>query len=338
MRKIYQKMKKISILGSGAWGTAIANVLADNGNEVIMYTNSEQVLFDININHKNCKYFKDNMINNSIKAISNIDLITKNIDVLIIAVPSNVVKELLNVIKNNIMDRTIIVNLSKGFDIDTKKTLSQSIISLLPYQLRNNLVTLVGPSFAEEVINRKITVVTATSNNYELAKKVQEIFSNNYFRVYTNNDVIGTEYCAALKNVIALACGMLDAIDGGDNARAALITRGMNEIKRYVTLFGGNEKTCLGLSGYGDLILTCTSKKSRNYQAGFKIGKIGYKDFIKNNETTIEGISACKVAYKISVDNNIYAPIVTAVYKILEEDSLPTYEIKKMMSSELKSE
>lgn len=328
----------IVILGAGAWGSAIGNLLADNKHNVTLYAIDNNIINDINNNHKNSKYLNDIVLNENLKATNSIDKLLVNVDILIIAIPSKTIKEVLLTLVDKLPDKVILVNLSKGFDIESSKTLSEMILAILPDCLKNNLVTLVGPSFAIEVALKQITAVSASSYDINKAKFIQQIFSNDYFRVYTNDDVIGTEYCSALKNVVALACGMLEGLGFKDNTRAALITRAMNEIKNFVVFFGGKEKTCLGLSGYGDLILTCTSKTSRNYMAGYEIGKYGYDSFIKNNHKTVEGIIACNIAYNIAKSNNIYAPIIISIHHILFENKNPMDEILKLIRSELKPE
>lgn len=184
-----------------------------------------------------------------------------------------------------------------------------------------------------------LTTVNAVSSDEESAKIVQELFSNSYFRVYTNTDVIGAEIGVAIKNVMAIASGILSGIGQGDNARAALMTRGLAEIARYGVFFGGKPETFLGLDGVGDLIVTCTSVHSRNFQAGLKIGKDNSAlEFLKNNKYTVEGIKACKVVYEESIKNNIVMPITEQVYKILYEGKKPTDAVEDLMSRDLKSE
>lgn len=329
---------KIVILGAGAWGSAIGNLLADNQHDVSLYAIDNNIINDINNNHKNSKYLNDIVLNKNLKATNAIDKLLIDVDILIIAIPSKSIKEVLLTIVDKLPKKVLLVNLSKGFDIESSKTLSEMILAILPNYLKNNLVTLVGPSFAIEVAAKQITAVSASSYDLNKARFIQQVFSNDYFRVYTNDDVIGTEYCSALKNVVALACGMLEGLGFKDNTKAALITRAMNEIKNFVIFFGGKEKTCLGLSGYGDLILTCTSKTSRNYMAGYEIGKHGYDNFIKSNHKTVEGIIACNIAYNIAKSNDIYAPIIISIHHILFENKNPMEEILKLIRSELKPE
>ena len=257
---------------------------------------------------------------------------------IVLATPSFAIKDTVSKIKPYINENTIIVNVAKGFDLQTNKSFSTTIKEVLKEKYYDNLVSLVGPSFAEEVVEHQYTSITAFSTNIEAARIVQKTFSNNYFRVYTNQDVTGAEYCSALKNVIALASGIIDGLGCKVNSRASLISRGLTEISRYVEYFGGNIKTCYGLAGIGDLTLTCSSTTSRNYSAGYTIGKNSIDYFNETNTKTIEGIYACKVAYNLAKENNIYSPIVCAVYDVLYNHASPKEKLIELMKNELKGE
>lgn len=309
--------KKICVLGSGAWGTAIASALAENGNEVCVYGVCEEEVDDIRLRRRNVKYFGENYrVHDGVSATTDFDAAAKGSEIVVLAIPSGalrgVVKQLLPYVDEN----TIIVNLAKGFDKESGKTLGQFTRELLPFKLRGNVVSLLGPSYAVEVAEKQFTAITVSGTQFAKVKEVQRVFTSPYFHLYANNDPVGSEYCAALKNVIALACGIADGLGYKVNTKAAIITRGLAEIVRFVTFFGGNEKTCYGLAGVGDLYLTCSSTTSRNYSAGYAIGKSSYKEFALNNTKTVEGVTACEFAYKIAKENNIYAPIISAVYSV----------------------
>lgn len=329
---------KVCVLGSGAWGTALADILANNGYQTVVYGIEQSELDEINNSHTNSRYFPNGyIVNNSIVATNNLIEATKDAFLVVLAVPSFAIVETVTKLRDLITDDVILVNVAKGFDNKTNKTFSQVIGNALGDK-NNPLVALVGPTFAEEVVEHQYTAITAFSKSNEAASTVQNAFSNNYFRVYTNDDVIGAEYCSALKNIIALASGILDGIGCKVNARAALIARGLTEITRYVSFFGGNISTCYGLAGIGDLTLTCSSTTSRNYSAGFMIGKYSMNYFNKNNTKTVEGIHACKIAYEIAKDNDIYSPIISGVYDILFNNARPKEKIYQMMVNELKHE
>lgn len=331
--------KKACVLGSGAWGSVIASLLADKGNLVTIYGIEKSQVDEINTRHTNSIFLGEEFhINKSVVATTDFDTAMLEAEIVVFAVPSFAIKEMANKVKSKINKDTLIVNLAKGFDAQNKKTLGQLIRSQLPNELQANVVSLLGPSFAEEVAQKQYTAITASGLDAKFLLLTQQIFANDYFRIYTNDDVVGVEYCSTLKNVIALASGIADGLGFKVNTRSALITRGMAEIMRFVKYFGGKEETCFGLAGIGDLILTCSSKTSRNYSAGYKIGSTSYAEFEKTNTKTVEGIFACEIAYEIAKENNIYAPIITAIYNVIKNQSKPLDEIKKLMTAKLKSE
>ncbi len=326
---------KVAILGSGSWGTALANVLVDNNVETLIWGISDNEINDINNNKKNQKYF-DVKLNENIKATNEIKNIS-DCDILLLAVPTNAIEDVCIQASKIVNKDVIVINVAKGFHPVTHERLSTVIEK--NFKKLKSVVSLIGPSHAEEVVVKLLTTVNAVSSDEESAKIVQELFSNSYFRVYTNTDVIGAEIGVAIKNVMAIASGILSGIGQGDNARAALMTRGLAEIARYGVFFGGKPETFLGLDGVGDLIVTCTSVHSRNFQAGLKIGKDNSAlEFLKNNKYTVEGIKACKVVYEESIKNNIVMPITEQVYKILYEGKKPTDAVEDLMSRDLKSE
>ena len=331
--------KKVCVLGSGAWGTVIASMLSDKGASTKIYGVSKEEIDEINNSHTNAKYLGKNFrVNSFVEATLNFEEAVDGAEIIVLAVPSFAISEMAKKITPFINKDTAIVNVAKGFDKESKKTLGEVIRYVLPTEFRGNVVSLLGPSFAEEVAQKQLTAITASSLDSKFSVLVQKVFTNDYFRVYTNDDTIGAEYCSSLKNIIALASGIADGLGFKVNTRAALITRGMAEIKRYVKHFGGNEQTCFGLAGIGDLLLTCSSTTSRNYSAGYKIGSTSYREFAEQNTKTVEGIFACEIAYEIAKENKIYSPIITAIYNIIKNDANPKEQVKLLMQSELKAE
>lgn len=327
---------KCVVLGTGSWGTALAQVMADNGHDVMMWGRSEAEVKDINENHRNSKFF-DAVISEKIHATNDIS-VSKDAEILLLAVPTKALEETLEKTLCY-LQKPILVNTAKGFHPVTHKRLSEVIAEVVPEEKREAIVSLIGPSHAEEVILRQLTCINAVSDKEEAAKHVQELFSNAYFRVYRNTDVIGAEIGVAIKNIMAIASGCLEGIGQGDNARAALMTRGLAEMTRFGLAQGGKEETFLGLDGVGDLIVTCTSKHSRNFMAGLQIGKDNSaENFMKNNTKTVEGIAACKVIYEEAKRQNIEMPITTQVYHVLYEGKTPKEAIYELMTRRLKSE
>ncbi|MEN9819337.1 MAG: hypothetical protein RL379_115 [Bacillota bacterium] len=331
---------KVAIIGAGSWGTALAQVLADNGHDVLMYAKDPKVCLEINDRHTNSSYFKDVFnLPKSIKASCQLQDVILNQDVILLSVPSHAVRDMVKSIAPMLTHKTCIINTAKGFDPLTNQRLSETIRALLPKKMVKAVVSLIGPSHAEEVIDRQLTLVSAVCKKLEYAEMVSQLFSNEYFRVYVQQDEIGSEIGSALKNVIAIASGVVTGLNLGDNARAALVTRGLAELMRLGKVLGGKLKTHAGLTGLGDLIVTCYSKHSRNYQAGIKIGKDdSAKNFLETNQETVEGVAFAKIAHQLAKKYRLKLPIIEAVYAVLYEKKRPSELIKSLMNRPLRVE
>lgn len=329
---------KITILGSGSWGSALAQVLVDNEHDVIIWGREQAEVDDIMNNHYNQKYFPDVKLNE--KIVANTDFnVCKGSDIVLLAVPTMAIESVCQQL-NNVLDQPVyIINVAKGFHPVTHLRLSEVIEKTMHKELLKDVISLIGPSHAEEVVLRQLTLVNAICKNEDSAMIIQELFSNYYFRVYRNTDVIGAETGVAIKNVMAIASGILAGLGEGDNARAALMTRGLAEMARYGLAMGGKAETYLGLTGVGDLIVTCTSLHSRNFQAGLAIGKSdSAKEFLATNTKTVEGIKTAQAVYEEAKKRHISMPITEQVYRVLFEDAKPSIAIELLMRRELKSE
>ena len=333
-------MSKIAVLGTGSWATALSRVLIDNQNEIMMYGIDQEQIDDINFNHQNEAFFHNISLESEIKATNNLEEALMDMDYLLITIPTQFVKETLEQVKPLIKKKITVINAAKGFDLGTNMRMSDTIRSVLDENLINPVVSLIGPSHAEEVVVRMLTTVCAVSLDDDTARDVQMLFSNDYFRVYRLNDEVGAEYGVAIKNVIAVAAGVLSGLGYGDNTKAALITRGLAEMVRYGTKKGGKLETYMGLTGVGDLIVTCSSVHSRNFQAGLEIGKTNdARAFMKNNKKTCEGIRTCRVIYEDAKKyTDIELPIINAIYNVLYNNHEPKREIQQLMRRELKIE
>ncbi len=331
---------RVAVLGTGTWGTALAQLLCDNSHQVIMYGIEKDEVKDIKENHQNSKYFgPDILLPAELTATLDIKEALHKAEVIVLAVPTKALRSLLNVIKPHIEGRPYLVSVAKGFDTESHKRISEVIREEISLDHRQEIVSLIGPGHAEEVILRLLTCVTSTSLDLKAAEVIQKLFSNDYFRVYTQTDEIGAEYSVAIKNAIAIASGMVHGIGLGDNARAALITRGLAEMVRFGTRFGGEERTYLGLTGLGDLIVTCNSRHSRNFMAGEEIGKANSSsEFLKKNTKTVEGIRTSKVVHEIAQEYHIDMPITEAVYQVLYEGKRPKDALQEILKRELKKE
>lgn len=329
---------KVVVIGSGSWGTGLAQVLCDNKVDVTIYGNCESEIKDINENHRNSKYFEEVELNPDLHATCDINVV-KGSDIVVLSIPTIAVESVCRQIDALLDKKTIIVNTSKGFHPETFKRMSCVIRENISEKHLSSVVSLIGPSHAEEVVIRMLTTICAVSLNEEDAKIVQSTFSNDYLRIYTGNDEIGSEVGVAVKNAIAVASGVLAGLGYGDNTRAALITRGLMEITRYGMAMGGRQETFMGLTGIGDLIVTCTSPHSRNFQAGYEIGKHNSaKYFWENNTKTVEGVRTAKAVHETAAQMGIDMPIVDEIYRVLFEDEQPGVSAKNLMLRDLKSE
>lgn len=331
--------QKVAILGPGSWGTALSQVLIDNGHQVILWGDSEQQITEINTEHTNTRYFNDIVLDERITATTNLKEALAEVDAILFVVPTKVTRLVAKQVAEVLDHKVTIMHASKGLEPGTHERLSTVISEEIPTELRSDIVVVSGPSHAEETIVRDITLITAASKDLDSAKYVQSLFSNRYFRLYTNSDVIGVETAGALKNIIAVGAGALHGLGYGDNTKAAVITRGLAEITRLGVKLGANPLTYSGLSGVGDLIVTGTSVHSRNWRAGDALGR-GEKleDIERNMGMVIEGISTTKVAYEIAQELGVYMPITSAIYRVIYEGAEVKASILEMMSNEFRSE
>lgn len=312
---------KVAVIGSGSWGTALSQAIVDNGHDVLIYARDKNVSDEINNNHTNQRYLKNIVLPEELNATNKLQEATSFGDVLVIAVPTKAMREVCSGINNYLTDSKFIIHVSKGLEVNTNLRMSEVIKEVIDKDKLKGVGVLSGPSHAEELVLRHPTVVAIASKNDELNKLAQKIFQNKYFRIYVNKDIIGVEIGGALKNIIAVGCGIIDGLGLGDNAKAALITRGLIEITRMGKHLGANELTFLGLGGIGDLVVTCTSIHSRNYNCGLLIGK-GYtlKEATEKLDMVAEGVRTTKVCHFLAKENNIYMPITENIYKVLYEN------------------
>lgn len=324
----------ISILGAGSWSTAIADLLAEK-EDVLIYARDETVVTSINNDHINNKYFPKNKLNKNIKATSNLEEIFNN-NYIVNGIPTQQIRSVLNKADGLLKDDHIIVNLSKGLELNSHKRISEIFKD---FNKNISYVALSGPSHAEEVILKMPTTIVSASENEYLAKEVQEIFVRDYFRVYSSNDLVGVELGGAIKNILAFGIGMAQGLGYGDNAKAALITRGIHEMSRFACEFGAEFKTINGLAGVGDLIVTATSKHSRNNRAGILVGEgLKLEDLHKKINMVVEGIPTTKSVYELAKNKNIELPITNEIYEVLFNNKDCDQSVKDLMMRDIKSE
>jgi len=330
---------KVAIFGAGEFGLALSDVLTYNNIKVSIYDKNIAKVNYINKFHTLTR-FNGIKINSQILVSNDLKKVISDSDFIVLAVPSNHIKEVLNLILPYINKEVILINAAKGFDIESKSTLIELIEKITSdNHYIKGVGSILGPGFAIEIIKKNLTCVCAVSNSIDTANKIQKIFSNDYFRVYTLTDTIGAQIGTSLKNAIAIASGIIIGLGYGENTKASLITRGLAEITRFGLFFGAKKETFLGLTGVGDLILTCNSIESRNFQAGYIIGKHDDTSFFyKENKFTVEGINTIKVTYEISLLNNIDMPIIVGLYNCLFFNQKPSKIIKELMIRPLKEE
>lgn len=326
-------MQKVAVLGAGSWGTALSIVLADNGHQVGLWAHRKTLADEINEHHTNERFLKGITIPETIEANDQLASVVEGVDHIVLVVPTKAIREVCqNLVK--VLDRKVVItHASKGIEPTTYKRVSEIIREEIPASHYKDVVVLSGPSHAEEVSLRQPTTVTVSSEHLEVAQSVQDLFMNKQFRVYTSPDLVGVELGGALKNIIALGAGISDGLGYGDNAKAALITRGLAEIARLGTSMGANPLTFSGLTGIGDLIVTCTSSHSRNWRAGYKLGQ-GYplEEVLEQMGMVVEGVRTTKAAYQLSLSQEVEMPITEGIYQILFDSQDPRDVVDQLMT------
>lgn len=330
------KVVDVGVLGGGSWGTALAMVLSNKGHNVTMWSRNKEQVDDMIKLGENKKYLPNVRLPKNLKVTNNIKEAIINKDIILLSVPTHSVRDVLVSNKEYIKEDQVIVNVAKGIENDTLLRVSEIVSEILP---KNKFVVLSGPSHAEEVALNIPTTVVSASSCQETAEFIQDVFITSEFRVYTNPDVIGVELGGALKNIIAFGAGMSDGLNYGDNTKSALMTRGLFEIARLGTALGAEESTFFGLTGVGDLIVTCTSMHSRNRRAGILVGK-GYSldEAVEEIGMVVEGIKTTKSAYNLAKKYNIDMPITSEIYNVLYNNSNVNESVLNLMKRPRKHE
>jgi len=330
---------QIGVIGAGSWGTTLANLLAKKGFNIALWVYEDDLIQPIATKRENPLYLPGVKLSEKIIPTGSLKEVCQHKDLLISVIPSQIVRQMMQDIHPFLPSQVKLVSATKGIENNTLLTMSGVFKEVLPIKEGEQLAVLSGPSFALEVSKETPTAVTIASKNQELAKQLQKVFSTPYFRAYTNSDVLGVELGGALKNVIAIAAGISDGLDFGHNTRAALITRGLAEISRLALKMGANALTLSGLSGLGDLILTCTGELSRNRSVGIKLGKgMELTNILRDMKMVAEGIKTTKAAYDLSKKMEVAMPITEQVYYILYQNKNPKEAVTELMTRDLKVE
>lgn len=329
-------MRKIGVIGAGSWGTALTVLLNNNGHQVTVWSAIEDEIKMLQEEREHKDKLPGVALSEKIQFTTDLQEAIEGKDLLILAVPSPFTRSTSKRMKEFVAEKQIIVNVAKGIEEDSMKTLTEIIEEEIPQAV---VTVLSGPSHAEEVGKGLPTTCVVGAKDEKIAEYIQETFMNHVFRVYTSDDILGIELGGALKNVIALAAGVADGLGYGDNVKAALITRGISEISRLGVAMGGRKETFGGLTGIGDLIVTCASVHSRNRKAGMLIGQ-GYtmEEAMKEVKMIVEGVYSAKAALQLSKKYNVELPIIEQVAAVLFEGAEPKDAVDALMGREKKSE
>ena len=325
-------MKKVTVLGAGSWGTALAMVLAHNGHDVRLWSHRKDQANEINEQQTNDKYLPGIRLPDEITGYHELSLALDNADAVLFVVPTKAMRDVIKQAKEHLTSEQVLMHASKGIEPETHKRISEMIAEELGEPYGEKIVVLSGPSHAEEVALKQPTTVTVSSLQLSESEKAQDLFMNNVFRVYTNEDFIGVEIGGALKNIIALGAGISDGLGYGDNAKAALITRGLAEMAKLGVKLGATPLTFAGLTGIGDIIVTFTSQHSRNYRAGHMLGE-GYNlpDVLDKMGMVVEGVRTTKAVHQLAEKEAVDMPITSGIYDLLFEGKDPRQVVDDLM-------
>lgn len=330
---------RTTVVGAGSWGTTLAILLADKGHRVRLWVYEKELAEEMQETRENKTYLPGHRLSDNITITSSIKDAVSDSEIIVFVVPSHVARGVIKELSHLVSKGTIIVSATKGIENDTLMPISDVFKEILPKACHNNLAFLSGPSFAKEVVQKMPTAVALASYDRKAGEIIQQAFSTDYFRVFTNSDVIGVELGGALKNVIAIAAGIADGMGFGHNTRAAIITRGLAEMTRLGIAMGAEPATFAGLSGLGDLVLTCTGELSRNRTVGLRLGKgEKLKDILASMKMVAEGVKTTKAVYALSKRYDIEMPIPNEVYYILYEDKDVKQSARDLMNRELGEE
>jgi glycerol-3-phosphate dehydrogenase (NAD(P)+) len=328
-------MSYIAVIGAGSWGTTLACLLSDKGYDVSLWVHDATLSQKIKETRINSVYLPDIIIPDNTMVTNNIEEALKRARYILNAVPAQYVRTVFSEGLPYMLDEALIVSLSKGIERKTLLTVS----SILKELSDRPVAVLSGPSFAKEVIKKLPSAVTLAMDEKNSAYLLQEVFNLSNFRVYTHDDIIGVEIGGALKNVMAIAAGISDSLGLGNNARASLITRGLAEMTRLGVAMGARERTFSGLSGMGDLVLTCTSILSRNYTVGMQLGQgMNIKDILEKTQFVAEGVTTAESAFELAKKFNVDMPIVEQVYSVIYKNMDPLQAVRNLMERSLKTE
>jgi glycerol-3-phosphate dehydrogenase (NAD(P)+) len=332
-------MKRIGVIGAGSWGTALGIVAAKAGHEVTFWSRNATVVSSINRERINSLYLPDARIPDGVIASGNLAEVTEGAELVILATPSHATRDVLSSISRSLSAKAILVSATKGIEVESGKRISQLVAEVLGDKGTANFVCLSGPSFAKEVVMQYPTAIVAASSNADASVEVQSTLSSDSLRIYTNDDVVGTELGGSVKNVMAIAAGMVAGLGFGSNSVAALITRGLAEVSRLALVQGAKLETIMGLAGLGDLVLTCTGSLSRNRFVGSELGKgRSLAEITSGMHEVAEGVKTTAAVKQLAATLNVDMPITSEVFAVLYEGKTVRSAAVALMTRPLREE
>ena len=329
-------MKKVTVLGAGAWGTTMAQVLADHGNDVLLWGRNVEIVSEINSTHTNKKYLGGHVLPTQLKATDDIKAAFAHSSVIVLAIPAQNLRAVLGEWKNYFAPDALIISTLKGIELTTDLRMTEVILEVLGTQ---KYAVITGPNLADELILRQPAGAVAAAPTLEIATQVQELFATPYYRVYTSLDVVGCEFAGAIKSIIALAVGMSIGMGFGENTQAMLITRGLNEVARIGAAHGADPLSAAGLAGMGDLVASCGSALSRNRTFGEALGRTGSMSEARSHVSkTVEGVASSSAVVEIAHRVGVEVPVIEAVADVVAGTITPTQALERLMAISTKAE
>ena len=329
-------MSKVTVLGAGAWGTTMAQVLADCGNDVLLWGRSTELVHEINSSHTNKKYLGEHVLPSQLRATDQITEAFSHSSIIVLAIPAQNLRDALTEWKSLFAPNALVISTIKGIELSSELRMTEVITEVLE---QRNFAIITGPNLADELILRQPAGAVAAAPTSEIATKVQELFSTPYYRVYTSTDVVGCELAGAIKSIIALAVGMSIGMGLGENTQAMLITRGLNEVARIGAAHGADPLSAAGLAGMGDLVASCGSALSRNRTFGEVLGRTGsMKDARSHMAKTVEGVASSSAVIEIAHRVGVEVPVIEAVADVVAGTITPKQALERLMEITTKAE
>jgi glycerol-3-phosphate dehydrogenase (NAD(P)+) len=329
-------MSKVTVLGAGAWGTTMAQVLADCGNDVLLWGRSSELVHEINNSHTNKKYLGEHVLPSQLKATDQITDAFSHSSIIVLAIPAQSLRDALTEWKSLFGPNALVISTIKGIELSTELRMTEVISEVLD---QRNFAVITGPNLADELILRQPAGAVAAAPTLDIATQVQELFSTPYYRVYTSTDVVGCELAGAIKSIIALAVGMSIGMGLGENTQAMLITRGLNEVARIGAAHGADPLSAAGLAGMGDLVASCGSALSRNRTFGEVLGRTGsMKDARSHMVKTVEGVASSSAVIEIAHRVGVEVPVIEAVADVVAGTITPKQALERLMAISTKAE